>query len=233
MHPRIAERAREPRYSIPEAAGFVGRPPSTIRRWALGNRRMYEGVRRIDEPLISVDGNSASSYPVSFLNLLELRFLASYRSRVPLQAIRAALDFAAAQLDVDRPLLTVQFKTQGKALFLRFADTEAAGEHVVNASHRGQLVWPSTLEGLFEAVEYDSAEHAAFRWWPLGTSVPVMIDTRLNGGQPSTALSGVRTVAIAARRREGLEPTAIAEDVAASEVEVEAALRFERLPLAA
>jgi hypothetical protein len=224
MHPRIAERAVEPRYSIPEAASFIERPTSTVRRWAIGNPRHHRGVARRDEPLILVDGDVSEPISLSFLNLLELRFLAGYRRRVPLQAIRRALDFSAVELGVERPLLSLQFKVHGKSLFLRFAD-----EYAMNASQRGQLAWPEALDEFIESVDYDKQEQSAYRWWPLGRGEPVIVDTLFNGGIPSTALSGVRTNAIALHRGEGFDVLEIADDVGATVDEVRAALRFERV----
>lgn len=227
MHARIADRAREPRYSIPEAASFIDRPSSTVRRWTLGNIRTLRGAKRRDEPLIRIDGEPGD-LPLSFLNLLELRFLAGYRARVPLQSIRRALDFAASELGEERPLLSVDFKVHGKSLFLRFA-AEGGDPYLLNASRRGQLAWPAALDEFIESVDYDERERSAFRWWPLGRAEPVIVDTLLNGGLPSTARSGVRTYAIAMHRTEGFGVTSIADDVGAAPDEVRAALKFERV----
>jgi hypothetical protein len=223
-HPKIEARATEPRYTIPEGAAFIDRPSSTVRRWALGNPRKHRGAVRRDKPLILIDGDGA--LPLSFLNLLELRFLAAYRQRVPLQSIRRALDFAGSQLHVERPLLSIDFKVHGRSLFMAFV--QAGNDAYLDASKGGQLVWPEAIQEFIESIDY--AEHTAHRWWPLGRTEPVIVDTLLNGGRPSTALAGVRTKAIAVqRRREGLPVPAIAHDVGATEEEVRAALRFERV----
>jgi hypothetical protein len=226
----MAERAKEPRYSIPEAASFIRRPSSTVRRWSLGNTRKQHGERTRDEPLIVTDGLTYSSVPLSFLNLLELRFLGVYRSRMPLQSIRRALEYAGDELKIDRPLLSLEFKVRGKELFLKFA-TGGGDGYLVNASRRGQIqiAWPASADEFIGTLDYDEREHSAFRWWPLGRQEPVIIDTTLNGGIPSTALSGVRTNAIAVHHGEGLELPEIADDVGASVDEVRAALRFERI----
>ena len=147
---------------------------------------------------------------------------------MPLQSIRRALDFAAAELRVERPLLSVEFKVHGKSLFMRFA-AEGGDPYLMNASTRGQIAWPDALDSFIETVDYDEREHSAYRWWPLGRTEPVIVDTLLNGGIPSTALSGVRTNAIAVHRGEGLDVPEIADDVGATEQEVLAALRFERV----
>jgi uncharacterized protein (DUF433 family) len=227
IHPRFAERALEPRYGFPEAAQLVGRPAATLRRWALGNKRMYRDHPTVDEPLIRVDGSpEPGDLPLSLLNILELRFLASYRAGASLPAIRRALDYAAELLRVDRPLLQLEFAVQGRELFLRYAEDQWS---YVNASRRGQMAWPDAAVDLFDSLEYDEEERAAYRWWPLGKQRPVIVDTRVNGGHPSTARTGVRTLAIATRKRQGWSVDAITDDVAATESEIEAALEFERV----
>jgi uncharacterized protein (DUF433 family) len=173
--------------------------------------------------LIQIDGNR-EMVPLSFLNLIELRFLASYRTGASLPAIRRALDYAAKELKVDRPLLELEFAAHGRDLFLRFAEGDP---YFLNASRGGQFAWPQGATDLVDSLEYDPTEHAAFRWWPLGKQTPVLLDTRLNGGRPSTAESGVRTVAIANRAAQGWDLTDIADDVAASVNEVQAALQLE------
>jgi uncharacterized protein (DUF433 family) len=173
--------------------------------------------------LIQIDGNR-ETVPLSFLNLIELRFLASYRTGASLPAIRRALDYAAKELNVDRPLLELEFATHGRDLFLRFAEGDP---YFLNASRGGQFAWPQGATDLVDSLEYDPTERAAFRWWPLGKQTPVLLDTRLNGGRPSTAESGVRTVAIASRATQGWDLTDIADDVAASVNEVQAALQLE------
>jgi hypothetical protein len=116
----------------------------------------------------------------------------------------------------------------GKSLFLRFA-AEGDDPYLMNASSRGQIAWPDALDSFIESVDYDERERSAYRWWPLGRDEPVIVDTLLNGGLPSTALSGVRTNAIAVQRSEGFNVPQIAGDVGASEHEVLAALRFEQV----
>lgn len=235
MHRRFAERALEPRYRFPEASLLVGRPAQTLRRWSVGNRRKYRGKPKVDQPLIRVDGTT--EVPLSFLNLLELRFLASYREAASLPAIRHALDFAANELGVERPLLDLGFSVHGKDLFVRYA-AESEEPYFLNASKHGQamlpeVAWPEEASDFMASLEYDDTERAAYRWWPLGRRRPVMLDTTLNAGRPTTAESGVRTVVIATRSRSGWSTEEIAEDVAAGPDEVDAALELEHVALAA
>lgn len=227
MHRRFAERALAPRYTFPEASLLTRRPSQTLRRWALGNRRVYKDRPTIDEPLIRIDGSlEPGELPLSFLNLLELRFLESYRARASLPAIRRALEYAAHQLDVNRPLLELEFAVHGRELFLQYAQ-ESGEPYFVNASRRGQMAWPASVDVLLESLDYDPEEKAAYRWWPLGKQRPVILDTRLNGGHASTAETGVRVDIIVRRLGQGWSPSAIAEDLAARQAEVEAASELE------
>lgn len=226
VHPRIRRRALQPRYTFAEASRLIGRQPGTLRRWALGHDRVYRGAAKHDPPLITIDGEThGDDPPLSFLNLIELRFLASWREYQPLPTIRDALSYAAEELGAERPLLDLDFKRYGRELFVRY------GEHLVNPARHGQLGWPDAATDLFESLDYE--EQAACRWWPLGRSTPVAVDTRINGGRPTTATTGVRTVAIATRLREGWSAEEITDDTAATREEIDAAAQLERVPLAA
>jgi uncharacterized protein (DUF433 family) len=224
-HPRIFERAVQPRYTFGEAARIIGRQTGTLRRWALGHDRLYRGQPRHDPPLLRIDGSTSDegTPPLSFLNLLELRFLASWRNSITLPAIRAALDYAAVQLEAKRPLLDLDFKLHGRELFVEY---EA---EVISATRGGQIAWTEAVDVLLASLDYDENEQTAYRWWPLGRERPVLLDMRVNGGRPTTAETGVRTISIATRLREGWEPAEIHEDTAATLTEIDAAAAIEGL----
>jgi uncharacterized protein (DUF433 family) len=226
MHPRFAEKALAPRYTFPEAGAILGQPAQKLRRWSLGHDRTYQGVPQRDEPLIQIDGSpDPDGPPLSFLNLIELRFLGSYRAGASLPAIRRALDYAAELLNLSRPLLQQEFAVHGKDLFMEYA---AKGEepYFVNASRGGQLAWTPNLDFFLQSLEYDQEEHAAYQWWPLGKSRPVVVDTRLNGGRPSTASSGLRADVISFRLAQGWDVQSLAEDLAAQPEEIAAVIEF-------
>jgi len=187
---------------------------------------MYLEAPRHDPPLITTDGpTDGDEPPLSFLNLIELRFLASWREHAPLPAIREGIAYAAEELGAERPLLELDFKRYGRELFIRY------GEHLINPTRRGQLAWPDAASDLLESLDYK--DDAAYRWWPLGRQAPVAINTRVNGGRPTTATTGVRTVAIATRAKEGWTVAEIAADTSASAEEIRAAAQVEAVTLAA
>ena len=112
-HPKIAERAMEARFTFADASRIIGDTASKFSRWTRGRQREYRGEVVFDPPLISPDGEHP---PLSFLNLIELRFLSSWRQEMSLPAIRLALDYAADELGAKRPLLELDFKRHGKGI---------------------------------------------------------------------------------------------------------------------
>jgi uncharacterized protein (DUF433 family) len=225
----LLSRAYQALYAIRDAAVVIDRPESTLRRWALGNRRTYRSSTRFDEPLITVDGTADSLYPLSFLNLIELRFLDRYRDRVPLPAIRRALDFASRELGASRPLLEHRFQVHGRELFLRWAAADGR-DLVVNATRAGPLaVWPEEVVEFLDTVDYDVAAGLAEAWWPLGRDWPLIVAPGINGGYPTTTEHGVRSDAIVARFLAGESEAAIQSDLDVSTREFEAALIVERV----
>ncbi len=221
----MEERARTPRYTIPVAAELIGRPAETVRRWSLGHRRSYQGRPAIDQPLISADGKPDDGDVLSFLNLLELRMLSRYRDKAALQAIRRALSFAADQLNEPRPLISVEFRVRGGELFTRFAETADGRELLLNASRGGQLTaeqFAATVSEVTEDIDYD--QDVSRRWWFKSRSIPIFVDTKVAGGHPITAETGVRVDAIAARHRDGYSAAEIEHDTGASQSEIVAAI---------
>ncbi len=211
-----------------EAGPLVGRPAETVRRWSLGHRRRYNDQPKEDAPLISVDGDPTEGKVVlSFLNLLELRMLSSYRDEAALQAIRPALDFAGKQLKEPRPLLSRRFHVLGGDLFTKFAETQDGKQLLVNASRHGQ----TTLETLIESLEattgdLDYEKETAYRWWYRTREEPIIVDTRVAAGHPITADTGVRVDAIMSRSESGYSQVEIEQDTGATAHEVESVLRL-------
>jgi uncharacterized protein (DUF433 family) len=221
MDPRLEKRATTPRYTITRAAELVKRPPNTIRRWSLGHKRTYQGEAKIDDPLIDVDGPAA--LPLSFLNVLELQLLSHYRNEAALQAIRRALDFVGKELDMARPLISIEFKVRGGELFAKYAETKE-GAVLINASGGGQLTLEKLVGGVRVTDDVDYDHDIVQRWWFRSRSVPLFIDTRVAGGRPITSETGVRLDAISSRHESGYSNDDIREDTGATEAEVVAAI---------
>jgi uncharacterized protein (DUF433 family) len=227
MDERLAQRARTPRYTVPKAGMLIGRPAETVRRWSLGHRRNYKGRPVADGPLIVLDGSPDDSRVVlSFLNLLELQMLSTYRDEAALQAIRRALAFAGEQLREERPLISRRFHVRGGELFTKFAETQDGKQLLINASRNGQTILQALIDSLAVTEDLDYDHETAHRWWYRGRSEPIIVDTRVAAGNPITATTGVRVEAITTRSESGYTPPEIEDDTGATADEVESVLRL-------
>lgn len=222
MDQRMEKRMLTPRYTISEAAALVGRRPETVRRWSFGHERSYKGEPRRDEPLVPADGERGG-LALSFLNLLELRTLSIYRGDAALQAIRRALDYVGSELNETRPLMTRRFHVYGGELLTKFIETED-GALLLNASRGGQLTAEKLIESALWTKDIDYEDDSARRWWFKSRAVPLVVDTRVAGGRPITAETGVRLDAITTRHDEGYSNSEIERDTGAREAEVVAAI---------
>jgi uncharacterized protein (DUF433 family) len=128
---RTTEDIRElPSYSITEAAYYLGIPPSTLKTWFRG----YRGPsgRRHPPMLRPADGRRLL---LSFYNLVEAHILeAARRRRVSTKRLRIAVEWANDKLPGPHPLLTHEFKTAGKRIFV-----QKLAEGTVEASRYGQV----------------------------------------------------------------------------------------------
>ncbi|MGH2878497.1 MAG: hypothetical protein ACRDK4_02685 [Solirubrobacteraceae bacterium] len=228
MDERLAQRARTPRYTIAEAGPLVGRPAATVRRWSVGHRRRYNDALKEDAPLIVLDGDpSEGGMVLSFLNLLELRVLSSYRDEAALQAIRRALDYAGKQLKEPRPLISRRFHVHGGELFTKFAETKDGRQLLVNASRHGQTILQTLIENSRAVTsDLDYEKETAYRWWYRSREEPIIVDTRVAAGHPITAETGVRIDAITSRSSSGYTPEEIERDTGATTQEVDSVLRL-------
>lgn len=171
---------------------------------------------------------------LSFINLVELFVLGEMRNvhGVPMQRVRAALRFVEDQLDIERPLVHAEFKTDGLDLFvLRLVkDRETAA--LINASAGGQLGLRAALDARLARIEWDTKRIAA-RIFPLvrhdAADQPrtIMIDPRMGFGRPVIAATGIRTSIVAGRFRAGESAPDLAYDYNVDVHLIEDAVRCE------
>src|SRR5580704_8022652 len=111
----IDQLRRTPAYSFGEAAHYLSMPTATLRAWCVGQK---QGQKREFVRLIDLDGNSHEG--LSFLNLVEAHVLAAIRRvhNVSLGKVREALDYVKTEMNIDRPLLSPKFQTDGVDLFI-------------------------------------------------------------------------------------------------------------------
>lgn len=218
---------RTPAYPFAEAAHYLGLPRSTLRAWCLGQGYAYRGQVRRFKPLIRLDGKRGEG--LSFLNLVEAHVLAAITRvhGVPMQNVRQALKFVSEQLDIDRPLVHVQFQTNGVDLFVTELD------RLLNVSRHGQIEMASMLRAHLRRVERDPAgvpiKLFPFTRKDVSTDAPepIEIDPRVAFGRPVLRGRAVPTAVLADRFKAGDSLQELAGDYGASTAEIEEAIRCE------
>ena len=103
-----------PAYTVAEAARYLKVSSATLRTWVAG--RDYKTVRGAKrwQPLITPASKNPSL--LSFWNLIEAHVLWGLRTdhRVPVRAVREALDFEEEKLGIERLLLRKELCTSGR-----------------------------------------------------------------------------------------------------------------------
>jgi len=210
-----------PAYSAAEAARYLGLPPSTVRWWAVG-RGSYK-------PLIEPAEVRGSSVFLSFLNLVELHVLGVIRREheVTMYKVRSAIDFLKKQLSIERhPLINQAMLTDGADLFI-----EHLGK-LVNISRHGQEEMREVLLAALRRIEWDT-KGLPIKFYPFTRSnlrqapTTIEVDSRLAGGRPVIAGTGLAIDVIVERYRAGESMDELVRDYGRPSEEIQEAIRCE------
>jgi Uncharacterized conserved protein len=217
-----------PAYTVADAAHYLRLPAATLRSWALGRRYPTAdgGGARFDPLIHPVSRKPAL---LSFWNLIEAHVLRSLRIEhgVSVPALRKALNYAEAELGIDRLLLRPELRTNAGSVFL-----EKYGA-LIELSASGQLAMRRVLQEHLKRVEWDSAEFPVqlYPFLPSGEAEkerPIVIDARLAFGRPVLASKSISTRAIADRIDAGELVADVAADYGLDASEIEQAAVYER-----
>lgn len=206
-----------PRYSIPEAAFYVRIPANTLRAWTLGQDYITNtGVHRTFKPLIELADKRNKL--LSFYNLVEahiLRFTTEKRG-VPFQNVRKALDYVHEQIPGKHPLLTNNFETSGKEMFIQYLG------QTINATAHGQQVMREVLEKYLALIPRDGYG-LPIRVFPIH-SKRLAIDPLFSSGKPIVRDKGIMASILWGRSKSGETEAEIARDYGLTEIEVKEAV---------
>jgi uncharacterized protein (DUF433 family) len=216
-----------PNYRLPEAAHYLRLPDSTLRVWLFGQE--HRGVRTVRRVIVPAQADPPA---LSFVNMVEAHVLTAirYQHKVPLQAVRRAVEYLEREFHSRHPLAEEQFQTDGVNLFV-----ERLG--LLNVSAPGQFAMREILSALLRRVDRD--DHGlAIRLYPfsrrpalpavLGESPKtVVIDPRVGFGRPVLVGTGITTATIAERFDAGESIDALAADYGRRPAEIEEAIRCE------
>jgi uncharacterized protein (DUF433 family) len=206
-----------PRYSIPEAAFYVRVPVTTLRAWTLGQNYVTRaGVHRTFKPVI--DLADKRNKLLSFYNLVEahiLRFTTEVRG-LPLENVRKALNYVHEKIPGKHPLLTRQFETSGKDLFLEYLGK------TINATAQSQYAMREILEAYLTLVPRDGSG-LPIKIFPI-KSKRLAIDPLFSSGKPIVRDRGITASVLWGRSKSGESIPDIARDYGLTEIEAQEAI---------
>jgi uncharacterized protein (DUF433 family) len=216
-----------PAYSIPEAAGYLRLPVSTLRAWMMGQHYRAGEQAKFFKPVIEIADRRERQ--LSFINLVEAFVLSGIRREhdIPLPKVRRAVDYLRRAFQSKRPLADEQFETDGVDLFV-----EKMGS-LIGVSQEGQIQMREIIRGRLKRVQRDpKGVPQRIVLFPAQRdktkSADVVIDPRLSFGRPVLDQFGVRTAILAERFDAGDDIDVLARDYAAPPEEIQNAIRCER-----
>jgi uncharacterized protein (DUF433 family) len=141
--------------------------------------------------------------------------------------VRGAAQLAARHFDTDHPFASRRVFTDGRAIFSAVSDDAEAPDVVKwRAGEIEQVVAGGVFEQFLHEIEFDEATSLAERWWPLGRTVPVVLDPQVAFGAPVVAGTAVRTSVVARLAcAASLDEAAVAYEI--ERRQAEAAVQFE------
>jgi uncharacterized protein (DUF433 family) len=176
----------------------------------------------MSKPLITPADPTGSR--LSFYNLVEAHILKSTRERdeVPMQEIRAAIDYAMADDPNPHPLITRKFETEGSSLFV------SKLEQVVNYSKHGQLAFAELMRGYLDRIDRDTTGPSGL--YPFVPNKPaskvVVIRPGVSSGVPTVAGTGISIPVLYGRFTAGDSIPDIADDYDLTIEKVEDAIAY-------
>jgi len=131
-----------------------------------------------------VDGENA----ISFLDLLEVRFINAFRKAgVSWKFIREAAFKAQEVFNTTHPFTTQRFRTDGKHIFSSFSENNSKLTLDLNNAN---YAMEKVIEPFFKDIEFESDQ--AVRWYPYKNK-KIVIDPERAFGRPILKESGIAT----------------------------------------
>lgn len=207
----------DPLYTIAEAARLAKVSSVTVRRWLFG----YQTADRQVPPIF---GEQEKGPLVSFLQLAEIVIAYSFRTRhVKLETVRRAHQFAKREWSLEYPFATLDLEPLCGRIMRRFEGDESMAS-LMELDARGQWTLPGIVRRTQDNFEYEL--ELAARWYPVGKSVPIVIDPRFSAGMPTIPERRVTIQTIRKRFEVGYSIGFIASDLKLKRNIVEEAIRY-------
>jgi uncharacterized protein (DUF433 family) len=205
-----------PAYHVSDAARYAGVAVGTIHNW-----------QRAQKQYVPALAERERGFSLSFLQLVELRFVAAMReANISLHKIRAAREYLAKAFETEFPFADLRLKNDGQDILIDLEESEGVefkGKMLV-ATRGGQYSWKDVIGNKFNEFEY--VDRLARRWHVAGRNSPIIIDPQIAFGAPH--VRGVPTWVLKNRHDGGESSAEIARDFKLSQKLVKTALAFER-----
>lgn len=212
-------------YSIPEASRLAKVPNETIYRWIRGYKYHSDGVVKKVDPIWTrdipeIDGENA----ISFLDLLEIRFISAFRrAGVSWKFIREAALKAQEVFNTTHPFTTQKFRTDGKHIFSSFLEDD---KNLTLDLNNANYAMEKIIEPfLYKGLEFESDQVA--RWYPYKNK-KIVIDPERSFGRPILTESGVATDILYAAFETEQDERRVAEWYNIDVATVKSAIDYER-----
>lgn len=204
-------------YTPQEAARLIGGSPLDIIRWTRGTSN--------NMPVWHAHySDFEESTAISFLDLVETRVVRAFRrSGIPLQSVRTAISIAQERYGIERPLSSLEFKTDGKEIVFCALENDGNYESL-SRKNPGQKLFGSIVDLSLRDLDYEDGR--AVRWWPTRDDA-IVLDPKRSFGAPILEKFGIATSVLADESRNGLRPAEIARLYEIPAKLVNAALRYE------
>ena len=222
-----------PKYGVKEAARTLGMPTATLNSWVNGRKYPTAEGQKFFKPLIE----SKTPGMLSFYNLVEAHILLSTRKKYQLEmpSIRRAMDYVRKAYPLTHPLLSENFLTDGKDLFVKKIERRNGHEQTINVSSWGQLGLGPILDFYLQRIERD-AQGWPIKLFPIRLNWAgnvnqdpprvVVIDPSVSSGRPVVNGTGVMAEVIFGRFNTGEGVESIAEDYGLQVAQIEEVIRY-------
>jgi uncharacterized protein (DUF433 family) len=210
-------------YSVADARRLIRLPEMRVRRWIDGDRRTSA-----EAILKNEIGWAGGKLAFSFVNLMEIRFLAFFASHgVRIQSIRIMADEAKRILGHPHPFATsTVFKTDGKAIYSE-TQRQTGDDQLYNLLNRNFEFKPIIAQSLKDGVVYDPSGLIR-AWYPREDIAPnVLVHPKHAFGKPILKDSGIPTKTLADATELDSVAT-VAKWFEVSRERVNEAIRFEK-----
>lgn len=175
-------------FSISDASDLLGRSQQSVRGWLNGYPNSVRG------PVIERD--FAGSRTVSFLDLMELRFIAFFRSQgVSMPTLRKAAERARIDWDVQHPLALASSKyVTDRKKVIAWSAEETGDDRAWDMATGQHEMWVTIEQTIERGVTFDPKTYLARIWAPKPGEFPnVLIDPRVAFGRPFVEGTSVPT----------------------------------------